>query len=132
MLTLAPMRYAHVAMLVALAGALAGCQSPDVGQDCAFNNSIDAMASVPADYAATGVTVCENLVCIRSPGRTTGYCSKPCAGDSECYTSETGLVCRALTFDANFMATLPPDVQSKYQKVLGPIGVSNYCATPLH
>jgi hypothetical protein len=124
------MRIPTVAALVALSGLVAACQSPDVGQDCQFTNSLDSAASVPADFAATGITVCENLVCIRSPSRPTAYCSKPCVANSDCSQSETGLICRELTFDANFMATLPPEVQAQYQRVLGPIGLSNYCATP--
>ncbi len=124
------MRIANAALIVVLP-ALIACQGPDVGQPCQFGNSIDNLTTVPADYAATGVTSCENLICIRSAQRATGYCSKPCVSNSDCSQSETGLVCRQLTFDQNVISSLPADVQSLYAKSLGPIGLSNYCATPL-
>ncbi len=123
------MRLPIVASLVLLAGALAGCQGPDVGQDCAFGNAID-RTPVPADYAATGITSCENLVCIKSPNRASAYCSKPCASDTDCSSSETGLRCRPLTFDQNFFAA-HPELKAQYQPFLGPLGVSSYCAAPL-
>jgi hypothetical protein len=123
------MRLPIAVALALLAGLLAGCQGPDVGQECSFNNAID-RTPVPADYAATGVTSCDNLVCIKSPSRTSGYCSKPCAGNADCSQSETGLVCRALTFDQNFFAD-HPELQAQYQPFLGALGLSKYCATPL-
>lgn len=118
------------AALLGCATALVACQSPDVGQPCAFNNSIDSIDPVPADYVATGVPVCENLVCIKSPQRQGAYCSKPCVSNSDCFQSDTGLVCRQLTLDQNAFATLPADVQSTYAAALGTIGLSSYCATP--
>lgn len=124
------MRIANAALLVALTMVTA-CQGPDVGQTCQFGNSIDTLTTVPADYAATGITSCENLICIRSAQRPSAYCSKPCVSNSDCSQSETGLICRALTFDQTVMASLPPEVQALYAKSLGPIGLSNYCATPL-
>ena len=122
------MRLPIAVALALLTASLAGCQSPDVGQDCSFNNAIDTTA-VPADYAATGITSCDNLVCIKSPGRQRGYCSKPCAANADCAQSDTGLVCRDLTFDQNFFAQ-HPELQAQYQQFLGPLGSSKYCATP--
>ncbi len=130
MLTLPHMRPRIAVVVVALGGLLVACQSPDVGQPCAFNNSIDSVASVPADYAATGVTVCENLVCIRSPTRAQPYCSKPCVANADCSQSETGLVCRDLTFDQSFFDS-HPELKAQYQPFLGSLGVSKYCAVPL-
>lgn len=123
------MRLPIVASLALLAASLVGCQSPDVGQDCAFGNSID-RSPVPADYAATGITSCDNLVCIKSPSRESAYCSKPCVSNTDCSQSETGLVCRPLTFDQNFFAA-HPELQAQYQPFLGALGGSSYCATPL-
>ncbi len=137
MLTLPRMRLSIVASLALLAGSLAGCQQADVGQDCTFAQNIK--GPVPGDFFATGITSCDNLICIKSPGArlddngvAIGYCSKACASDSECSTSETGLKCRALTFDQNYLATLPPDQAAKFQPYLGSAaGSALYCAKPL-
>jgi hypothetical protein len=122
------MRLSIVASLALLAGTLAGCQGPDVGQDCAFGNVID-HSTVAADYAASGITSCDYLVCIKSPSRPSAYCSKPCASNVDCAQSETGLECRALTFDQNFFAA-HPELSAQYQPFLGPFGLSKYCAAP--
>jgi hypothetical protein len=122
------MRLPIVASLALLAGVLGGCQGPDVGQDCKFGNAIDT-SPVPADYAASGITSCDYLVCIKSPSRASGYCSKPCASNADCSQSETGLVCRALTFDQNFFAA-HPELQAQFQPYLASFGLSKYCAAP--
>jgi hypothetical protein len=117
-----------------LLGMLAACQQPDVGQKCSFDLPGVASGPVQADYLETGKTECENLVCIRSPDvpgsrvKNNPYCSKPCAGNSDCSTSDTGLVCRAVVLDPQFLASLPEEVRLKY---LGDVQVSNYCAAPL-
>jgi hypothetical protein len=113
---------------------LPGCQQPDVGQSCSFD--VPGLSGpVAADYLETGKTECENLVCIRSPElppgspvRSNPYCSKPCVSDGDCSRDETGLVCRAVVLDPEFLASLPEDVRRKY---LGDVQFSNYCAAPL-
>ncbi len=151
------MRAIRHAVPIALAALLlAACQQPDVGQPCdgPQGNGLDLKApgggpldqnladgrgcsSDGADYFKTGVTRCENLVCIRSstgacaadPGllAVRYYCSKPCVSDGDCFESETGLVCRQVVLDPNFLASLPPDVRQRY---LGDIQSSSFCATP--
>jgi len=118
-----------------LLGMLAACQQPDVGQSCSFDVPGVGPGPVTADYLETGKTECENLVCIRSPDPPAGshvknnpYCSKPCVSDSDCSKSETGLVCRTVVLDPQFLASLPEDVKQKY---LGDVQFSSYCATPL-
>jgi hypothetical protein len=120
---------------LALSMLLAGCQEPDVGQACSFDLPGVGSGPVAADYLETGKTECENLVCIRSPDAPAGsgvknnpYCSKPCVSDGDCSQSETGLVCRAVVLNQDFINALPEDVRRKY---LGDIGFSNYCAVPL-
>jgi hypothetical protein len=120
-------------ILAALLGAmLAGCQGPDVGQSCSFDAP---GVPVAADYIETGKTECENLVCIRSPDLPPGspvknnpYCSKPCVSDGDCSRDETGLVCRTVVLDPEFLASLPEEVRKKY---LGDVQYSSYCAAPL-
>jgi hypothetical protein len=119
------MRLRLAPALAALALA-AGCQSPDVGQSCDFDSG--ATGPVAADFMATGITVCENLVCLKSPGRSGGYCSKACVSDRDCSSGSTGLACRQVVLDPDFLAALPPDVRQKY---LGDISFSSYCAVPL-
>ena len=130
---------------------LGGCSDPDVGQPCVLdvydsgNNPIDTpvgngyCSAAPADFFKTGSIECENLICIRSPvgacpeaiaGKpieVRKYCSKACVSDSDCFTKETGLVCRTIVLDEAFISSLPPDVRQKY---LGPLQTSTYCATP--
>jgi hypothetical protein len=112
---------------------VAGCQDPDVGQSCALAfGSGDATA----DYLELGNTECENLVCIATPGAPSNvkhnpYCSKPCVSNSDCSESDTGLVCRSVVVDPNFVRSLTPEQQQKYQEFLGAIEFSNYCAAPL-
>jgi hypothetical protein len=120
--------------LAACLGMLAACQQPDVGQKCSFDAPGVPLASAAADYLETGKTECENLVCIRSPERAgtklsnNPYCSKPCVADRDCATGETGLVCRTVVLDQEFLTQLPPDVRRKY---LGDVQFSSYCAAPL-
>ena len=118
-----------------LVGLLAACQEPDVGQSCSFDGSALTDGPVAADFLETGKTECENLVCIRSPEAPAGsrvknnpYCSKPCVADDDCSSDETGLVCRSVVLDAEFLARLPEDVRRKY---LGDVQFSSYCAIPL-
>ena len=123
--------------LVAVLAACAACQAPDVGSPCALSPAPP--TPVTADYLQTGTTTCDTLICIQSappPAGTKlsfdpngGYCSKPCVGDSDCSTGDTGLVCRSVILDPAFLAGLDPKVKTQY---LGDIGqFSTYCATPL-
>ena len=121
-------------LAAAFLGMLAACQDPDVGQSCSFDVP-GVTGPVATDYLETGKTECENLVCIRSPDPPAGssvknnpYCSKPCVSDSDCSKGETGLVCRSVILDPEFLASLPEDVRQKY---LGDVQFSSYCATPL-
>jgi hypothetical protein len=129
--------------------ALAGCQDPDVGQDCnlAWNplweeqgtaappNSAELYTSGGSDYFESGNLACDGLVCIVSPApegseyRSTtpglGYCSKPCVSNEDCYEDETGLVCRQMVLDPLFLEQLDPETRSRY---LADIQYSSYCA----
>ena len=103
-----------------------------MGQDCTVDLDVD-RANVTFDYLETGYTPCENLVCILSPDpksdtKRREYCSKACVSNADCSESDTGLVCRPVVFDANFINTLDPAVRQRY---LGDITLSNYCAPPL-
>ena len=129
--------------------ALAGCQSPDVGQKCdiAWNTTwlTDPSAAKPpvasqlpaggSDYFESGNLGCDGLVCIVSPAPLgskygsdqpgVGYCSKPCVSNSDCYQSETDLVCRQMVLDPVFLSTLDPTTRDRY---LADIQYSSYCA----
>ncbi len=127
----------------------AGCQAPDVGQPCNFD-LLSASSTISADFLETGKTECENLVCIVSPApsasadpkkyplctfqngsfKCPAYCSKACASDSQCFTGDTGLVCRSVLIDPDQIAKLPPDQQAAYAKYLGDMQFSKYCALP--
>jgi hypothetical protein len=142
-----------VPVAVATVLALSACQDPDVGQDCDMplqapgGGPLDVptpgagdplCSSDRADYFRTGAIECDNLVCVRSSTGTCAadsslasirhYCSKACVSDRDCFTGETGLVCRQIVLDPVFLATLPPEVRERY---LGQIQASNYCATPV-
>jgi len=120
---------------------LSGCQSPDVGQSCSIQTvgSVNLNTTdVPADFVEFGNEGCDDLVCIRSPNQPSGskvksnpYCSKPCVSNDDCFQSDTGLVCRPITVDPNFIKTLPPSVQTQYNQILGQLQFSSYCAAPL-
>jgi hypothetical protein len=137
------MRLARVAA-AAVVAALAACQGPDVGQACTLHR---VPGPLTADWFETGNTACVNLTCIESPmpaGETkvkhNPYCSKPCVSNRDCFNSETGLVCRAVVLDPEFVAyldTLAPSqcgatgTTTCRQKYLGDIQFSNYCAIRL-
>jgi hypothetical protein len=128
------MRLAPVAAAAALV-ALAACQDPDVGQACTLHVQGQGTGPVAADWFETGNTSCVNLVCIQSPmpaGETkvkhNPYCSKACVSNRDCYSSDTGLDCRAVVLDQEFLAALDADTRAKY---LGDIQFSNYCAIRL-
>jgi hypothetical protein len=123
---------------------LSGCQSPDVGGPCKFPPPTDSSLpdlntiDVPTDFFESGNPGCDNLVCIKSPPqpgtskvKNNPYCSKACVSDSDCFQSDTGLVCRPVTPDPNYIKTLPQSVQDQYAKMLGDIQFSSYCAAPL-
>jgi hypothetical protein len=143
--------------LLALSAVLAGCQSPDVGQPCTLQVGQDPSAvnlnttSVPADFLESGAdNGCDNLVCIKSPDQPSGsavksnpYCSKQCVSNSDCFQDETGLVCRQVMVDRNFINSLPDAQRREYYQILGcqlladgtptqcPLQFESYCATPL-
>lgn len=144
------MRLARVAVLATACASLAfGCQSPDVGSRCdvqwSATSTAPKPATIPGDYLETGNPACPRLVCIISPttpasgeygscaaGDTQcGYCSKPCVSDSECYHSETGLVCRQIVLDPGFIAQLEATNPLLAQRYLGDARFSRYCAVPL-
>jgi len=141
-----PLGAAAIALL-----ALAGCQKPDVGGQCniAWNPTWQQDGTPPpptastlytsggSDYFESGNLACDGLVCLVSPapagseyGSQTpgqGYCSKPCVSNTDCYQSETGLVCRQMVLDPVFLSTLDPTTRERY---LADIQYSSYCAVP--
>jgi hypothetical protein len=127
-------------VLVAATLALGACQKPDVGQPCNISWGTSDTAPNPpnpttitSDYFESGNTECENLVCIVSPAApgsryaAGGYCSKPCVSNSDCFQSETGLVCRQMVLDDLFLAQLDAALRDKY---LGDVHFSSYCGVP--
>jgi hypothetical protein len=134
-------------VLAATILALGACQQPDVGQPCNITWGTSDSASSPpnpvslfqnhqSDWFESGNTECENLVCIVSPvapgGRYAagGYCSKPCVSNSDCFQSETGLVCRQMVLDPLFLAQLDQVDPTLKQKYLGDVQFSSYCGVP--
>ncbi len=131
----------------ALATALTACQGPDVGQSCTLREAEVQKNPVPADVLEAGNAACDSLVCIKSPAqpqesklKSNPYCSKPCVSNDDCYTSETGLTCRPVTVDPDFLVTLPQATREQYQQLLNcPAGTdlrqcaqsSRYCAVPV-
>ncbi len=122
----------RLALLTAAALALlAGCQDPDVGQACTMRY---AGGSQGGDWFETGNFECVNPICIRSvlpvgsSVKNETYCSKACISNRDCYTSETGLICRSVVLDQDFLASLSAADRALY---LGDIQISSYCAAPL-
>ena len=124
----------RLALAAAALGILAACQGPDVGQACTLRTAGSGPAP-GADWFETGNFECPNPICIQSylaPGPTkvkhNPYCSKACVSNRDCYTSDTGLVCRLVVLDQDFLAALDPATRAKY---LGETQFSSYCAIPL-
>ncbi|HVP68240.1 MAG TPA: adventurous gliding motility lipoprotein CglC [Anaeromyxobacteraceae bacterium] len=134
----------------ALVGA-AACQSVDVGQPCSMQLSYadGGPIAVPvgdggvycsaesADFLLTGDYDCAGLVCLQSPDGTCSdqaatpyqvrtFCSKACVSDSDCFNSQTGLVCRRIVLDPSFVASLPDGGAPYLPGALQ----SSYCAPP--
>jgi hypothetical protein len=139
------MRPARLALAVASALLVAGCQSPDVGQRCQLpfhagaTNDGPTPETAAGDYLEVGNTACDNLICIVSPavdgGRynscaegNCGYCSKPCVSDQDCSTSQTGLVCRQMVLDPAFIQKLQQTDPALLETYLSDIRFSSYCA----
>lgn len=127
-----------LAVALAALAAFTGCQSADVGQPCniswgADSDSAPTPTTAAGDYFETGNLACDGLVCIVSPVTpdqdqtyaTGGYCSKPCISDSECYSSETGLVCRQMLLDPVFLEQLDLETRQRY---VSDVQFSSYCA----
>jgi hypothetical protein len=140
-------RLAPKMVLAATILALGACQQPDVGQPCNITWGTSDSAPPPptpttlfqsggSDWFESGNTACENLVCIVSPVApgaryaTGGYCSKPCVSNSDCFQSETGLVCRQMVLDPLFLAQLDQIDPTLKQKYLGDVQFSSYCGVP--
>jgi hypothetical protein len=110
---------------------LAGCQDPDVGQACTMRYSGGTQGG---DWFETGNFECVNPICIRSilPAgskvKNNPYCSKACVSNRDCFNSDTGLVCRAVVLDQDFLSALPAAVRDQY---LGDVQISSYCAAPV-
>jgi hypothetical protein len=139
------MRTARLAPAVAVAALVAlGCQSPDVGQSCAIKwGTATADAPTPqtvtGDYLENGNPACDALVCIVSPaspaypkyatcnGAQCGYCSKPCVSDQDCFTHDTGLVCRQMLLDPEIIKGLDAATLQRY---LADLNYSSFCAVP--
>lgn len=131
------MRAARTLPVLALLS-LVACQEADVGQPCDIG--LDPVTynpgTIDSEIFQTFNPVCENLVCLMSPGAADedctarglcGYCSKPCVSDQDCFKSETGLVCRQIVLDEAFIASLPPELVDQY---LAGVTSSSYCAVP--
>lgn len=129
--------------LVAAVLVLGACQQPDVGQPCKIGWGTGAGApaaptpqTIASDWFESGNTECENLVCIMSPGASgsrygaSAYCSKPCVSNSDCFQSETGLVCRQMVLDPLFLAQLDQYDPTLKQRYLGDVQFSSYCGVP--
>jgi hypothetical protein len=134
---------------------LVACQDPDVGNECTltWNARWEEQGTQPpptatqlhaqnsaSDYFDSGNFACEGLVCIVSPaapgttygsdtpGR--GYCSKSCISDDQCYTDETGLVCRQMVLDPVFLEELERTDPAAKARYLGETQQSSYCGVP--
>jgi hypothetical protein len=150
------MRAPRTALAVLSLAAIA-CQSPDVGQRCELSGvDIDLVTPgiqlpepslIGGDLLQTFNVACERLTCIVSPVDTgpystctangqCGYCSKPCVSDRDCFTDETGLVCRQMVLDEAFIDYLlnSPDLTEAQRaanaRMLSSISSSSYCAVP--
>ncbi len=143
---------ARTLSVLASVAALAACQGPDVGQKCELQTGDGGVnlnvVSVPADFLESGNLGCDNLICIKSPDQPPGskvtsnpYCSKACVSNSDCFQSDTGLVCRPVAVDPNFLNTLPAAQRNDYYRLLGcqiaadgtptQCLFQSYCAAPL-
>ncbi len=125
---------------------LAACQAPDVGQRCAFGMASVTPSTAQGDYFENGNVQCDSLICIVSPpssatseyatcvGDACGYCSKPCVSNQDCFTSKTGLECRQMVLDPQYIGYLrsQPNGDELVNRYLGEIAqYSSYCAVPL-
>lgn len=134
-------------LVAALLLPLAACQEPDVGQPCAIAwgdgpeapeppNPVKLYQTGGADYFESGNVSCENLVCIVSPAAPgsryagSGYCSKPCVSNDDCFQPDTGLVCRQMVLDAGFIEELERTNPTLLKQYLGEVQFSSYCAVP--
>ncbi len=139
------LRLQRVAVLSLLA--LAACQDPDVGDPCTLTWSATweqdgtepppNPKTVSSDYFESGNLACEGLVCIVSPaegtdyaGYESGYCSKPCVSNDDCFEKDTGLVCRQMVLDPVYIEFLKRNAPGTLDRYLSDIQFSSYCAIP--
>ncbi len=138
--------------LLGLSLAWAACSLPeDLGTPCGLlapdgGGALIATDGGPGDeYLYLGSSTCENLVCVRPAGSALdagyGLCSNLCTPDTQnttcgpsqdCDTTHTGLVCRTLTIDPNFVKEIEAEDggAALLAEYLGGPNAT-YCAPPL-
>jgi hypothetical protein len=134
--------------------ACAACSLPtDLGTPCELlapdagdggGGLINTDGGATNDYLYLGSAACENLVCIRPAGSKLdagyGICSNLCTPDNpgqacgpsqDCNSNQTGLVCRTVTLDPKFVATIEAEDggAALLDEYLGGPNAT-YCATP--
>lgn len=134
--------------VAALAVLTVACQSVDIGQPC---NMLPAGASlivdectVNGDLLTNSEDCAKSTYCIVSPvadktatctatyKRFGGRCTKSCISNDECFQKETGMECRSVLLDSEFINELEKTNPGLLDKYLGmDIRSTSYCALPL-
>jgi hypothetical protein len=132
--------------IAALAVLAVACQSVDIGQPC---NMLPAGASlvvnectVEGDLLTNSEDCAKSTYCILTPAAPGtcndtykafgGKCTKSCISNDECFQKETGMECRQVLLDADFINELEKTNPGLLDKYLGmDIRSTSYCALPL-
>jgi hypothetical protein len=131
--------------VAALAVLALACKNVDIGQQCnvlpASVTPAQDECTVKGDLVSTQNYDCDTLFCIVTPKskstcdsttkRVGGRCTKSCVSNDDCFPSDTGMECRRVVLDSDFINELEktnPDLLAKY---LGDLRTTSFCAEPL-
>ena len=97
-----------------------------MGQACSLRTG-QGDAGVHADFFESNPSNgCDALICIESPDQASSskvknnpYCSKACKSNSDCFQGDTGLVCRPVTVDLDYVNSLAQSQRDTYYQIAG-------------
>jgi hypothetical protein len=131
--------------VAALAVLALACKNVDIGQQCnvlpASVTPVQNECTVQGDLVSTQNYDCDTLFCIVTPAKAGtcteaykpvgGRCTKSCVSNDDCFPSDTGMECRRVVLDSEFINELEKTNPQLLALYLGDLRTTSFCAEPL-